>query len=94
MLQQFSIENRKTLNQSNYPKALTERGNMLQETFAVDTYFPNQMFRRFATREYVSAVKQRHILLLETMLPVWHNWEFETLGKHMSAANVSGNHVA
>ena len=47
------------------------------------------MFYRFATREalfpaakYVSASRRKHI-------PVWKNWE--TLGKHVSAANVSGN---
>ena len=45
------------------------------------------MFPSFAAQEYVSAMKQKHILLLETMLPVWQNRE--TLDKHMSAANVS-----
>ena len=37
---------------------------------------------------YVSAVKQKLTLLLETMLLVWQ--KRETLGKHVSASNVSG----
>ena len=48
------------------------------------------MFPSFATRGYVSAVKKKkHILLLETMFPVWQNWK--TFGKHVSAASVSCN---
>ena len=54
------------------------------------------MFPSFAIQEtlfqaakYVSAVKQKHILLLETTLLAWRNWE--TLWKHVSAANVSRN---
>ena len=35
----------------------------------------------------VSAVKQKHILLLETMFPKWQNWE--TSRGHVSIANVS-----
>ena len=38
---------------------------------------------------HCDAVKQKHILLLETTLLVWQNWE--TSGKHVSAANVSDN---
>ena len=53
------------------------------------------MFPSFATRETmfpeaknVSAMKQKHVLLLETVFPVWQNWE--TLGKHVPATYVSG----
>ena len=49
--------------------------------------FPQCLLPSFATWVYVSPVKQKHILLLETMHLVWQNWE--TLGKHVSAANVS-----
>ena len=50
------------------------------------------MFRQcfpVATPEDVSAVKKKHILLLETVFTMWQNWE--TLGKHVFAVNVSGN---
>ena len=58
---------------------------MLSETFAADTCFPfageKQCFRKHKT-----ILKQKHVLLLE-IFPVWQNWE--TVGKHVSAANVS-----
>ena len=60
---------------------------MLPETFAADTCSP--MFSSFATREDVSVVKQKHILLLGTMLPVWQNLEIS--GKHVSGAIFSCN---
>ena len=54
------------------------------------------MFPSLATREtlfpgakHVSATRQKQFLLTETMFPVWPNWE--TLGKHVSAVNVTGN---
>ena len=40
----------------------------------------------FTTREYVSAIR-KNVLLLETMLPVWQNWQ--TLWKHVSVTNFS-----
>ena len=43
----------------------------------------------FPALKYVSAIKQKHTLLLETMLPVWQNWE--TSRKDVATANVSGN---
>ena len=70
-------------------------GNMLPETFPADACFPNvpQFFQK---RNSVSGSKKRFLqgsknnfFLLETMFLVWQNWE--TLGKHVSAANVSGN---
>ena len=62
---------------------------MLPETFAADACFSN--VPSFATREtmFPEAVKHKNILLLETMFPMQQNWE--TLGKHVSASNVSGN---
>lgn len=58
---------------------------MLPETFVVDTCFPNDP--SFATRDRVSAIMNRNIFW--KLLPVRQNWE--TLEKHVSAADVLGN---
>ena len=67
---------------------------MLPETFPADKCFLDvsqfcHTENIVSVSKNVSAVKQIHILLLETVFPVWHNWE--TSRKHASAANVSGN---
>ena len=61
-----------------WPKALAKRRNMFPETFAAETCFFNvsQCFyivNTVSSTEYVSAVKQKLILLLEIVFPVWQN---------------------
>ena len=67
--------------------------NMLPETYAADKCFPDvcQLCHTalFPATKYVSAWRQKHILLLEKLCFMWQDWE--TLGKHVSAVNVSGN---
>ena len=67
---------------------------MLQETFEEDVCFPN-VSRFCYARNLVSRSKMRFCFtaetnsLFETLLVAWQNWE--TLGKHASASNVSGS---
>ena len=64
-------------------KALQNEKTCCQKHLLPTHIFP--MFTSFATRDYVSAVMKKHILLLETMLPV----HVAKLGKLWG--NVSGN---
>ena len=51
----------------------------------VSSMFPTQFYGNIVSvSKNVSAVKQKRILLLETMFPVWQNWD-------TCARNVSGN---
>ena len=78
-----------------------DRGNMFPETFAwAETCFSN-VSQFCHTRSIVSRSKiwfcymhtrpttrRKHILLLETMLPLWQNWK--TLEKRAPTTNFSG----
>ena len=80
--------------ENSYSKALAKRGNLLPEAFAANTPFLDvsqfcHTGNIASVSKNVSAVKQKHILLLETVICLWQKWE--TLRKHVSAENVFGN---
>ena len=67
---------------------------MLPETFAAETRFLDvsqfcHTGNIVSVSKNISFVKEKHILLLKTMLPVCQNRE--TSRKHVCAANGSGN---